>query len=116
MKKPGIQVSPYKLVGTSQVQLPSTKTVSFTFAGQQLTGVEGMPVALALGLAGIINLANPHSTQARGLYCGIGHCYECRVVVDGVPHLRACLVPLKEGMAIDPDAPEVSAANEIESL
>ncbi|MFH2037980.1 MAG: 2Fe-2S iron-sulfur cluster-binding protein, partial [Chloroflexota bacterium] len=28
--------------------------------------------------------------EARGLYCGMGICYECIVTVNGRPNVRAC--------------------------
>jgi sarcosine oxidase subunit alpha len=30
----------------------------------------------------------------------MGICHECRVTIDGVPHRRACLVPLADGMDV----------------
>ena len=36
----------------------------------------------------------------RAPLCGMGICYECRVTIDGVPHRRACLVPVAEGMRV----------------
>ncbi|WRU97601.1 2Fe-2S iron-sulfur cluster-binding protein [Priestia filamentosa] len=35
------------------------------------------------------------------MYCNIGHCYECRVSVNGQQGVRACVTPLKEGMIIE---------------
>lgn len=34
----------------------------------------------------------------RGLFCGMGVCYECLMVVDGRPNVRACMTPVREGM------------------
>jgi sarcosine oxidase subunit alpha len=34
------------------------------------------------------------------MYCGIGHCFECRVTVDGIPDVRSCLVEVREGMRV----------------
>lgn len=36
----------------------------------------------------------------RGLYCGMGVCFECLVVVDGVPNTRACMTWVRDGMEI----------------
>jgi sarcosine oxidase subunit alpha len=30
----------------------------------------------------------------------MGTCHECRVTVDGVPHRRACLEIVREGMEV----------------
>jgi sarcosine oxidase subunit alpha len=34
------------------------------------------------------------------MYCGIGHCYECRVTVDGVEDVRSCLIRVRDGMQV----------------
>lgn len=33
----------------------------------------------------------------RGLFCGIGACYDCLVTVNGVVSVRACLDPARPG-------------------
>jgi sarcosine oxidase subunit alpha len=40
----------------------------------------------------------------RGPVCGMGTCFECRVTIDGAPGRRACLEPVREGMAVEIDA------------
>ena len=36
----------------------------------------------------------------RGVYCGMGVCFDCLVVVDGVPNTRACVTWVREGMVV----------------
>jgi predicted molibdopterin-dependent oxidoreductase YjgC len=36
----------------------------------------------------------------RGLFCGIGICFDCLVTVDGHPNQRACLVLAEDGMQV----------------
>jgi D-hydroxyproline dehydrogenase subunit gamma len=36
----------------------------------------------------------------RGFYCGMGACFDCLVVVDGVPNTRACLTMVADGMRV----------------
>ncbi|MDW6023217.1 (2Fe-2S)-binding protein [Mesorhizobium sp. BAC0120] len=43
---------------------------------------------------------SPVELQPRGLYCGMGVCFECLVMVDGRPE-RACITPVREGMAVE---------------
>jgi predicted molibdopterin-dependent oxidoreductase YjgC len=38
--------------------------------------------------------------EPRGIFCGIGVCYECLVTVDGVPNVRACATAVSPGMKI----------------
>ena len=40
----------------------------------------------------------------RGLYCGIGVCQECRVLVDGVV-VRSCVTPVAAGMRVTTGLP-----------
>jgi aerobic-type carbon monoxide dehydrogenase small subunit (CoxS/CutS family) len=35
------------------------------------------------------------------IFCGIGICFDCVVVVDGVANQRACLVEIREGAKIE---------------
>jgi aerobic-type carbon monoxide dehydrogenase small subunit (CoxS/CutS family) len=36
----------------------------------------------------------------RGLFCGIGVCFDCLVTIDGTPNQRACLVPAHPDMVV----------------
>ncbi|WP_332651141.1 (2Fe-2S)-binding protein [Lysinibacillus sp. 54212] len=75
--------------------------INFMFNGKLLTGIEGQPVAAALIANGIRSIRNCEITgEARGIYCGIGHCYECRATINGTPSKRTCLTLLKEGMVV----------------
>lgn len=76
--------------------------VTFTFDGESYTGREGEPVAAALLAAGVRTLrTSPVQGEARGLYCGIGHCYECRVWLGpsetDSERVRGCQVPICDG-------------------
>jgi len=74
--------------------------IAFWFDGRAYAGYAGDTLAAALWRAGIRSLRNsPGLGEARGMWCGVGHCYECRVVVDGVWGVRACLLPIREGLA-----------------
>ena len=37
----------------------------------------------------------------RGLFCGMGVCFDCLVTVDGAANVRACLTPVRDGMRIE---------------
>ena len=68
---------------------------------QPLEVFEGETLAAALWANGLIALGhNPAAEVPRGMYCGIGHCYECRVTVDGIEDVRSCLIPVREGMQV----------------
>jgi predicted molibdopterin-dependent oxidoreductase YjgC len=62
---------------------------------------EGESVAAALLAAGRRDLRiTPRRGEPRGLYCGIGLCFECVTVVDG-RRVRACQTPVRDGMRVD---------------
>lgn len=85
---------------------PEEKTVRFTFNGRPVEGQEGEPIAAALLAAGIKTLRRTlHGDAPRGLYCGIGHCFECRVTVNGEGGVRSCLTPVAEGMRVASEPP-----------
>jgi sarcosine oxidase subunit alpha len=76
--------------------------VSFTFNHKVYKGLENESLAAALLANGIRTLRHHEkSGSPRGFYCNIGHCYECRVSVDGQQGVRACLTPIKEGMIVE---------------
>lgn len=82
-------------------KIDETDTVSITFNRQELTALNGESLAAALLANGIRTLRVHEETGTpRGIYCNIGHCFECRVIVDGQPGIRACLTPVHEGMAV----------------
>ena len=77
------------------------KEVSFTLDGRELKGYEGEPIAAALKAAGVMvhrHTKNKH--KPRGIFCAIGRCSDCVMVVDGAPNVRTCITPLKAGMDI----------------
>ena len=36
--------------------------------------------------------------RPRGLFCGIGTCFDCLITADGEPNQRACLLPATVGL------------------
>lgn len=83
------------------VSCENRRTVTITVDGKSLDVIEGEMLAGALWVNGYISLGyNLNTKYPRGMYCGIGHCYECRVTVDGVENVRSCLTPVREGMCI----------------
>ena len=78
------------------------KIVNFTYDGQTLQGIEGEPIAAALRVAGVMThryTAKKH--EPIGVFCAIGRCTDCVMVVDGKPNIRTCITPLKEGMVVN---------------
>lgn len=81
---------------------PKGKLVKFSYDGTTLEGYEGEPIAAALRIAGVMAhryTAKRH--EPRGVFCAIGRCTDCVMVVDGKPNVRTCITPLKEGMVVE---------------
>jgi len=39
--------------------------------------------------------------EPRGYFCGMGVCHDCLVTADGLPNVRACMTPVKEGLRVE---------------
>ncbi|MDD6305824.1 MAG: (2Fe-2S)-binding protein [Clostridiales bacterium] len=76
------------------------KKVTFTYDGKQLEGYEGEPIAAALKAAGVMVHRHTKKGSPRGIFCAIGRCTDCVMVVDGKPNIRTCVTPLTEGMQV----------------
>ncbi|MFD1037534.1 (2Fe-2S)-binding protein [Virgibacillus byunsanensis] len=75
--------------------------VTFTFNHKTYEGLENETIAAALLANGIRTLRHhEESGSPRGIYCNIGHCFECRVNVNDQQGYRACLTPIQEGMIV----------------
>ncbi|QHQ60946.1 (2Fe-2S)-binding protein [Anaerocolumna sedimenticola] len=77
------------------------KVIEFSYDGKTLTGLLGEPIAMALEAAGVmIHRYTKKYHKPRGLFCAIGRCTDCVMVVNGKPNVRTCITPLEEGMDI----------------
>jgi predicted molibdopterin-dependent oxidoreductase YjgC len=69
--------------------------------GRPLRAYEGESVAAALLADGLRTLRTTARHGApRGLYCGIGVCFECVMRIDGRPNVRACQVAVRDGLSV----------------
>lgn len=75
--------------------------VTFTFDGKPLTGFEGEPIAAALKAAGVmVHRYTTKRHEPRGVFCAIGRCTDCVMIVNGKPNVRTCVTPLEQGMEV----------------
>ena len=79
----------------------SGNLVSFTFEGKVMHGYEGESIAAALHANGVKVYHTSYKDKARGFFCAIGKCSSCFMVVDGLPNVRTCIVPLRAGMKVE---------------
>src|SRR5690242_7411163 len=79
---------------------PAGRPISISFEGQKIAALEGETVAAALSAAGIVAFRHTPSGAARGLWCGMGACFDCVVTIDGRTGQRACMTKVADGMAV----------------
>lgn len=81
--------------------LDASKTVTIYYNDTPVPALDGEPVAAALMNAGIRSFrttAKRH--EPRGIFCAIGRCTDCMMIVDGVPNVRTCVCPVHDGMRV----------------
>lgn len=77
------------------------KEISFRFHGRSVRAYEGETVGAALHAAGIkVFSRSAKYRRPRGLFCMAGNCPNCLMQVDGVPNVRVCVEPVREGMKV----------------
>jgi hypothetical protein len=74
--------------------------VTISVDGEPLAAHLGESVAAALIARGEVPIRRSRGGSARGVYCGMGVCFECLMMVDGVPNTRACMTWVRDGMEI----------------
>ena len=85
---------------------PVGEPVEFTFDGRRVFALAGETIAAALAANGIcalrqVEIPTPAGKPDwRGLYCGMGACFDCVVTVDGHISQRACLAKIAGGEVI----------------
>lgn len=83
-------------------ETPERKLVQFIYDGKTLEGYEGEPIASALRVAGVMaHRYTKKRHEPRGVFCAIGRCTDCVMVVNGKPNVRTCITPLEEGMVVE---------------
>lgn len=93
-----MRVEEHPILGT----MPEARMIKIYLDGKPLRVREGEPIAAALLAAGIKTLRyTPKRHQPRGIFCGIGHCTDCMMTVNGIPNVRTCITPVQEGMEIE---------------
>ena len=75
--------------------------LTFWFDDNELVAYEGESIAAATLAHAIRSLRlTARNAEPRGVYCGMGVCFECLVTVDGWPNHRACLTGVASGMRV----------------
>ena len=80
-------------------------TVGLRIDGIPVHVAAGATIAAAIWQAGIVSFRRSVSGEPRAPLCGMGICFECRVTIDGVAHIRACTTLCRPGMEVRTDGP-----------
>jgi hypothetical protein len=64
---------------------------------EPLTGEAGQTIAGVLLAAGRVSWRRAPSGAPRGVFCGIGVCFDCLVTVNDVRDVRACRRRARDG-------------------
>jgi sarcosine oxidase subunit alpha len=79
-------------------RIDRNRPLSFRFGESRMQGYEGDTIGSALYAAGLRTFSRSFKYhRTRGLLCCTGHCPNCMMSVDGVPNVRVCVEPLREG-------------------
>jgi len=79
--------------------------VRLTYDGQPVEARPGDTLAAALIASGDRTCRTTRTADVRGVFCGMGVCNECALVVDGAPGALACMTAVKDGMQVTPQPP-----------
>ncbi|HDM09972.1 MAG: (2Fe-2S)-binding protein [Deltaproteobacteria bacterium] len=68
--------------------------------GKNIVAHAGQTIAEAMLANGLKVFRRTRNGSPRGPYCGMGICYECRMIVNGIPNVRTCMTPATPGCKV----------------
>jgi D-hydroxyproline dehydrogenase subunit gamma len=80
-----------------------SKQVAIFINGEQASCSPAMTVAAAvMTVLGTPRLRSTTRTrEPRGIFCGMGTCFDCLVTINGKTGVRACMTRVKGGMRVE---------------
>lgn len=76
-----------------------TESISILINGEPVAAEPGVSLGSLIHSHRKSFRRSPKLSKPRGLYCGMGVCFECMITVDGQP-VRACITPVRDGMSV----------------
>ncbi|MFQ6129556.1 MAG: FAD-dependent oxidoreductase [Candidatus Hadarchaeaceae archaeon] len=77
--------------------------VKIYFRRKKIDAYEGETIGAALYAAGVnVFTRSIKYHRPRGMFCAIGKCSSCMMRVNGVPNVKTCVVPVIDGMRVEP--------------
>jgi len=93
-----MRIQDHPILGPARWGRPITLVVD----GKPVPAYEGEPVAAALTAAGYrVFHYSTKRHEPRGMFCALGRCTDCIMIVDGQPNVRTCVTPARDGMVIE---------------
>ena len=90
------------------------RPIRFRFERRTIGAFEGDTVGSALAAAGVTITARSFKYhRPRGLSCMTGACPNCLMQIDGIPNVRACTEPVRDGMRVERQNAWPSAGRDI---
>ena len=80
------------------MRMPESVSVQINGAACQVA--QGTTVAAALLLADQASRISV-TGEPRAALCGMGICFECRAIVNGIAHRRTCQILCQQGMTVE---------------
>jgi sarcosine oxidase subunit alpha len=82
-------------------RIDRSQPITFTFEGKPVGAFAGDTIGSALYAAGRRVFSRSFKYhRPRGLQCCSGHCANCQMTVDGIPNVRVCIEPVREGVVV----------------
>lgn len=83
---------------------PTPQRITVKLNGREVSAAAGQSVGAVLMGEGIKAWRTTRNEgKPRGLFCGIGACYDCLITVDHQANQRACMVEACDTMNIEGD-------------
>ena len=79
------------------------REIVFFVNGRSTTAHTGETIHAALIAAGYRQFRKSKTHHPRGVFCGMGVCFECLVTVNNGSSQRACVTVVEEGMEVEID-------------
>ena len=93
-----MRIEDHPILGKMEKGRPITLQVD----GKPVQAYEGEPIAAALLAAGMrVFHRTPKRDEPRGMFCALGRCIDCVMIVNGRPNVRTCVTPAQDGMVIE---------------
>jgi hypothetical protein len=107
-------VSPRRVRAESDAVGRQEKPLRITVDGEPVDGIAGQTIAGVMLAAGRLAWRRGRSGAPRGVFCGIGVCFDCLVTVGDERDVRACRRRARDGDVVTTQTRERQTARSCE--